>query len=163
VALLLRKIRRSRWLSIEWLSEPDFQADALTDLRTSNNRLSVWIVDDDRSNMQHVISALAVNVDSLSNLDYALIAESALAEIGVRLEHTRGDSADDVLNSSHHRDIIELSGRKLLELAVLIRARAETNRVSEKHVKGFVADGHARGRIDRARVKLKPGELDKLG
>jgi hypothetical protein len=45
VALVLRKIRKSKWYksgSVPWLEEGDLRADALSDLATKGNKLSVY-------------------------------------------------------------------------------------------------------------------------
>ncbi len=43
--LFLRKIRKAKWYKINgaaWLPAGEFQADALSDLGTKDNTLSVW-------------------------------------------------------------------------------------------------------------------------
>lgn len=50
MALVLRKIRKSKWYksgSVPWLEEGDLRADALSDLATKGNKLSVYLVDGD--------------------------------------------------------------------------------------------------------------------
>jgi hypothetical protein len=76
--LILRKIRKARWYQYDrsdfpWLLEEDIPADPLGDLATNDNELSVWQINDDKSNLPRVAAALAANCDDISNLDYALI------------------------------------------------------------------------------------------
>ncbi len=138
------------------------QADALSDLTSKGNKLSVWIIEEDKSNIQEVITALAANSDFISNLDYALIREELLIQLGLKIEHTTGDSADDVVNTQYHRDLVELSAPKLLELAKTLQEKAERNRYSEKHVLGLLVEGIGTGRLDRTRVKLKADQLERI-
>jgi hypothetical protein len=91
VPLLLRGIRKRRWStdttdkSISWLSNGEIQSDALGDLNTSNNTLSVWYVEDDQSNLDQVITALASNRDAISNLDYVLFDISLVNSIQINI------------------------------------------------------------------------------
>jgi hypothetical protein len=69
---ILRTIRKDRWYRIEdvpWLEEGDIHADPLADLNTKANELSVWLIEDDRSNLNRVVSALAATRTHISNLD----------------------------------------------------------------------------------------------
>lgn len=93
--LVLRKIRKSKWYKTErvsWLEEGQLQADALADLKTTNNELSVWHIEDDKSNLEEVVAALAANCDDVSNLDYALFDQQLLSEIDIRIKATKGGS-----------------------------------------------------------------------
>ena len=129
---------------------------------TNGNKLSVWIVEEDKSNIQQVVTALAANSDGISNVDYALIPEELVVQLGIKLEHSKGDSADDIVNAQYHRDVVELSAQKLFELAKTLQEKAEKNRYSEKHILGLLVQGIRTGRLDRTRVKLKPDALDKI-
>src|SRR5262249_54837104 len=154
VPLVLRKIRKARWLKLPWLSVDEFQADALTDLTTKGNELSVWLVEDDRSNLPQIVTALAADCDTVSNFDYFLLRESALLRIGIKTIRSKGDSPDETANGRYHQDLIELSAEKILRLAAAIQSEAERSRFSERHVFGFLAQAFAIGQLDRAKVRL---------
>ena len=67
--LFLRIIRKAKWYKNEqvpWLPEGELQADTLTDLSTKSNELSVWHIEDDRSNLEQVVTALAAGRDHLN-------------------------------------------------------------------------------------------------
>lgn len=71
MARILRKIRKNRWYKTEeisWLPDNELQADALDDLRTKYNELSVYRIDENESNLDRVIAALATNTDNPSTL-----------------------------------------------------------------------------------------------
>ena len=73
---VLRKIRKSKWWKhpgVPWLAHSDLQADALGDLQTSSNQLSVYHIEDDKSNLEQIVTALAASRDTIANLDYALL------------------------------------------------------------------------------------------
>ena len=155
---LLRKIRKARWnpqLREEFgpFEEQDCPADCVADLGTSNCRLSLWEIDDARSNLADVIVALATNADHLSNLDYALIPRDKLEAIA-RLEATEGQTAHIQANQKWHRDLIDLSGRRLVDIAALIFSVAERRRVPEKEVTQMVRQALEKKALDPARVRV---------
>lgn len=164
--LVLRKIRKARWYRLEgvsWLAEGDVHADPLADLPTSENRLSVWHVEDDRSNLERVVAALAASCGAVSNLDYALLDQQVLSTtLKVKIEGNRGASPDDKANESWHRDLVELSASKLVELAKAFLANGERDRVPEKKVRRLLADAVASGNVDSRRVDARiRADIDK--
>src|SRR5712691_6350242 len=68
MALLLRKATNPKWALQDWMVAGDVPADALTDLRTEGNSLSVWSVAPDYGNLNVALAALAS--DPASDSDY---------------------------------------------------------------------------------------------
>lgn len=58
----LLSITKRKWdkLDVPWLPSHDIQGDPLGALRLNDGTLSVWHIDDDKSNLDIVITALAV-------------------------------------------------------------------------------------------------------
>ncbi len=89
MSLLFRKVRESRWYTagdaaeFAWLPASDAQADALDDLRTKSNALSVFVINEDRSNLERVATAFAASGDELTNIDYAIFDDDVLHRLGV--------------------------------------------------------------------------------
>lgn len=161
--LLLRKIRKSRWYkndSMPWLKENEIQADPLGDLVTSGNTLSVWLVEDDESNLEQVIVALASSCDNVSNLDYALINVDLLLNVGIKIEAKEGLTPYSRANP-WHRDLVELTTNKLFKLAEAMFVHSDRKRVAEKIVLNLIKDAVQDGQINR--TKLSAGILRKLG
>jgi len=97
VPFVLRKIRKAKWYkheNVPWLKVDELQADVLGDLYTENNALSVWLVTNDKSNLQRVAASLAANCEHLSNLDYALLNVELIADLNIKIVQKGGDSAD---------------------------------------------------------------------
>jgi hypothetical protein len=164
VPFFLRKIRKARWYKnpdVPWLTEGELQADALGDLLTSSNQLSVWHIEDNRSNLERTIAALAANVTDISNFDYALFDQQLVYEIGIKVESTKGASPDEEVNS-WHCDLIEVSASKLIELAKAIQTKAEIRRIQVQDIIQLVAEGISSGRIDRTKMKLKSEAIEKI-
>ena len=164
MAYLLRKIRKNRWYKTEetpWLLNNELQADALDDLRTKANELSVYHIDDDESNLNRVVAALAANADNPSNIDFAIFNQGILREIGIKARSSRGELPDDQANEWHN-DLYELSAPRLLELAKAIETEARIERKGYKQILTLVADSLVMGQIDRSRIKWGKSDLDRI-
>src|SRR5687767_10599468 len=130
MAFLLRTISKAKWIAPEWVPAGEVPAAALTDLRADANVLSLWRIEADRHNLTTVVTALASKRDRLDKLDYALVPEASVAAIPIASVEIDGDTPHRTANK-YHRDLIELTGRKLCRLAEEIIAM-ERARVSEK-------------------------------
>ena len=163
MAYLLRKIRKNRWTGeMTWLPEEELQADALNDLGTKSNELSVYHIAPNKSNLDQVVAALAVNTTDPSNIDFALFEENIISELGIKIKKSKGELADDQVNN-WHSDLHELSASKLLSLALAIKKKAKIERKAPMQVLNIVADSLNNDQIDRSRVKwAKPEDLAKL-
>ncbi len=159
--LLLRAIRKSRWNkdNFPWLTQDDIQADLLGDLVTSNNTLSVWLVQDDKSNLNEVITALASNRNTISNLDYAIFDISLLESINIKLEVNEGNTHYDKSNR-WHRDLIELTANKIVKLAESMLKNSSIERVLEKKISDLIKGAVDNGQIDKE--KLNPSINNKV-
>jgi len=162
---LLKKIRKNRWYKTEetaWLLDSEIQADALEDLRTKSNGTSVFHVNQAESNLYRVVAALAANSGFLSNFDFAIFNEELIAEIGIKIKKTPGDSPDEQVNN-WHSDLLELSAQKLLTLATLIKTKSRIERINHMKVLNFIADSIINGQINRSDIKWESQEdKDKL-
>ncbi len=92
----LRKIRKTRWYRNPdfnlWLKENEIPADSLADLNTKDNKLSVWKVEDDESNLEDIIIALTTNGDYISDLSYALFDSNILSDINIEHVQSQGET-----------------------------------------------------------------------
>jgi hypothetical protein len=63
VPFIFRSIRKAKWdrhAGVPWLDEGELQADALTDLKTNNNTLSVYVLENETF-IERTATALAAN------------------------------------------------------------------------------------------------------
>lgn len=159
----LRKIKKIRWKTDNepWLNSGELQADCLSDMVTSGNKLSVYRIIDDKSNLKRVVAALAANCDYLSNLDYLLLKEELLQTIGIKSEETNGTTSDELVNS-WHIDLVEISLPKLVNLANTVSKYGEIERIPEINVKQFLAESFRDNYFDRKIVRLKPKEVQEI-
>lgn len=166
--MVLRKTNQAKWYKnphVPWLTEGHLQADALIDLKTEANRLSIYYISDDDPprHKERVIVALAANAHTISNLDYFLLDVAHLDALAIQMDdRVKGDTADDVVNS-WHRDLIELTATKLFGLANAIHAKAEIDRVMQPDIENMLLRSIVTQQIDFN--KLNPnmqGKIDEL-
>ena len=148
----LIKITWGRWQTDPlWLPAGELQAAALFDLRFSNNKLSIWKIEDDGSNLDRVLTALAANKGktNIENIDYVLLTEELIEGLGIKIEKSKGGTLDDVANSEWHYDLTELSTSRIVSIAKCIKDSPKKRR-SEVEVKRLIREGLKRKHIDIA-------------
>jgi len=164
VPFVLRKIRKAKWYKhrgVPWLAQGDLQADALGDLQTSNNELSVYYIESNKSNLERVVTALAANRDFISNLDYALLDLEVLSELGIKTERRAGETPDAQVNT-WHIDLVELSAHKLMDLADAIYKHADKRRLQKKKLIQLIVKAVTSKCIDGTRLSPELSkEIDK--
>lgn len=154
MSFVLRKLdRKAAFYQLPTLKVGDVQADALADLKTSGNALSVWMVQENLANLDRIVAALAAKRDILAKLDYALLERHALDSLGIQVVQKRGDSFDDQANDLWHQDLMDLSGTKLLKLAAMMQAKAKLVRHNKGEVRDFIAASIDDGFIDLDLIK----------
>ena len=161
----LVKVTFGRWQTDPvWLPAGDLQAAALFDLRFSNNKLSMWEIDDLHSNLDRVIAALAVNNGKIGidEVDYVLIPQVLIQSLGVKIEKSSGGTLDMLANSEWHHDIVELSVSKIVAVADCIKGQTKI-RKRKPEVLRLLKEGLKKQHIDitRADKELRP-KLDAL-
>lgn len=148
----LRRINKAKWYphaGVPWLRPSDLQADALADLYTKDNRLSVWYVDD-QVNVDDIVTALAATRDAPTNFDYVLVDERTITILDIAIRPSPFDTPDARVNSLH-RDFVELTDFKLRSLAGVIALRKPT-RMAPSDVKSRLKHGVSTGVLDRAKI-----------
>jgi hypothetical protein len=154
MALLFRIVTNPKWVAPGWMATGEVPADALTDLRSENNELSVWSVEQDRSNVDTALAAAAGARKKLDKIDYTLIDEGILPGIRIKCVKSEGQTPHTTANTSMHHDLTELTVRKISDLAHAMMP-LERMRLSEKKVKRLLQDALQGGALDRARIDPK--------
>ena len=161
--ILLIGIRENRWHkqpASDYLAAGDVPADPLGDLRTSDNCLSVWEVRDDRSNVQRIVRALAVGKDKLSNSGYVLFNSELLAGAGIEPPKVVLGRTYDVGANPWHRDLINLSGNRLVRLTHALLSHGETGQILKKALVTSVKEGIAATELPEKLRSIFPKDLD---
>jgi len=152
MGLLLRIITKPKWLKPDWMDPEEVPADALTDLRSSQNELSVWSVERDKSNLDTVLVAVGSNRERLDKLDYALFDEDILPAIQIKCTKSEGETPHVIANKVMHRDLVELTAQKVAHLARALMPPTEHVRVSERSLQRLLQNALRDGSLDRSRV-----------
>jgi hypothetical protein len=158
MARLLRKVKRqNRWFREEaqpFLDVEDVPADPLGDLTTSGNKLSVYRVDGDVTEIERIARALALTGQRLDNVGYVLFDASLLERISVELDPTDGVTDDSVVNK-WHLDLINLTGNKLVALTRLILLEGQSDTILKKRIVELVEQGLSSNELpEKVRDKL---------
>jgi len=147
----LRMVRKSKWYKntqTPWLLPDDLQADALSDLRTHSNKLSVWEVED--GSLDLVIASLAATREHVANFEYALFSSETISRIGVRLIRSEGECCNGLVAKHMHRDLLELTAGKIMQLAKTVSATRVT-RVYPRQI------------VELVKIAVNSGSLDPIG
>jgi hypothetical protein len=129
------------------------QADALGDLRTQNNELSVWLVADDKNNLAEVVAALSLSADQVSIVEYALISLDVLSDKGFDIVENIGVTPFTTANH-WHRDLVKLSAGKVFELVELVKM-AEKERCRNKDALRYITHAINSGTVDVSKISNK--------
>ena len=147
---LLRKVRGSRWFkdpSRTWLGPDEPPADVFVDLKAEQCKMSVYRIDDGQANLDVVVAGLAANADQPDHLDYLLVDEAALDQLGIKKATTPGETPSALTNASHV-DLEELSALSLLEVARTMFRTGGPLRKSKKEVTKLVRTAVDEGAVD---------------
>lgn len=160
---VLRNIRKAKWYrndNVPWLADGDLQADALNDLATESNGMSVWIIEDDKSNLSRIVAALAVHKGNLAAFDYAIMNYDLLLAEGFVFQNALGKTHDEEANT-WHRDLIQLTTKRLFRLVEIIRPPSiSIQRIPEKQVAKYIAESLTNHYLDRS--DISPSILAKV-
>lgn len=151
MSFLLRKYIGDRWIINDPFSETTkFPADPLGDLKTTDNKLSVFEIDDKKSNLDNVIIGLASAPErkSLDDIEYVLLDTEELEKEGFVIKKSKGKTLIDKVNEVH-RDIVDLTAKRLVNLAKIIYQRTKIKSFMDykrkQTIKTMMTDGINKG------------------
>lgn len=144
---------------ISWLAVDDVAADPLTDLTTSNNSLSIYVINDDKSDLNRCLSALAAQRNHLQKLDYILFDFSIIQQLGLHLDDKKGTLPDQEINKLHH-NIVELSAYRLIKLTKAIMENYIGGRMLDEEIASLVVNSVKNNWIKRTSISVLFGEIE---
>ena len=145
----LRIIQRGRWArypTIPWLSPGEIKADALRDLQTRQDALSIYRADDE-ADANKICVAIAATRENLGHVDYAVFDGTELLSIGIEPAQTAGETPDPEVNRLHC-DLTTLTVEKVGRLTQIIAAGAH-NRISKKSIETSLRSALRSNSLDR--------------
>ena len=138
---LIRLSKKRRWDrdAYSWLGPNQAPADVYQEFRVDDGKLSVWHIEDDRSNLGQVITALAVTRQTFDVFDFGLFDQMLVPGSGVRVEVSDGKTP---LHSANHwhRDLIELTTDNFGVLAKALFDAMETDRRFASDIRVMIID-----------------------
>ena len=150
--MIFRKLSQKRhWDDTEWLGPHETQADAARCLMTSENRLSIFVLDAPGDQTERVVAALAVTRDNLAHLDLAIAPEDVLARCGIRRDGAQGKTPDSEVNG-WHENLIELTVEKIARLAAAIKGEGKIMLYNPKKVEAAIRQSLDANYIDAERI-----------
>lgn len=164
LAILVRKISRAKWPE-EICPINILCGDAISDLRTSDNTISLWRVDSE-ADLSTAMLALAASSKSskIENVSLVWFAEETLLGKNIQLDT---DSPGDTIVSDlvqYHRDACKITYQSLGDLASIIMTELIVNkhykRFGRAEVKRALATAYKNDRI--AKEKCMPDLLDEI-
>ena len=133
MSCLLRKLDQKTWLDPEISEElGGLSADSLKNFKTSQNCLSVFVVDGEES-IKRIITAIACRKQTLSQMDYAIFDYNIIEELKIKVLECPGKTADDEVNELH-LDLNIITADNLIKLVEYISKTAKLKRMLKKRV-----------------------------
>lgn len=118
--------------------------DAIADLKTDQNGLSVWFTPDlEDEHIYPVIAAIATNRDSIQKVTYVVLDEEKLHTLGIEHEQIPG-VAPGIIDSqilNRHFDLIDIDYKRLGLLAEYIQDLIKKKRgktINEKQLGKYI-------------------------
>lgn len=158
MSYIFRKVDKPWWYKdqrdqFEWLKDGELVADILCEeMATVNGTLSVYLLDEGKSQLDRIVAALACTRNYLQNLDYVIFRQDDLNQV-FSLEDSLGETPDSLVNNLH-RDIVHLTPALVNDLTYRIRDRRESIcRCTRSKVKKKILQEINNGHIDVGQLK----------
>jgi len=136
-----------------WLKDGELPSCLIRDLRANDNALSLWKIDDDKSNLPHVIAALVSGrKSSKTNFDYALLDENHLDELVFKPIMKVSTTAYCDMNS-YHCDVPNLSINTVVYFAHLLNRHGKFDRMGWKDIQDQLKDAYKKGQLNLAKME----------
>lgn len=139
---LLRVVDGARWDFVDEVTDwaqVVLPAAPFGDLRGSpSNKLSVWVVEEDRSNLERIIAGMAATRGNIEKFDGRLVDEAAVLALGIDIQKSSGSSRDREANRNWHADLIQMDLRKLEAFALLLAQHGTPLEHGYDEVKGLI-------------------------
>ena len=147
---LLRNLtnRHTTWTSPpSWLPADDVVGDALNDLSTRENVMSMFELSAGVDERRVAAALTARRTQTVHFVDFALIQREELERLGLDLQTTGGNTADEGVNGCHV-NIVNISARALFSLVDALRATAKFGSIGPNELSVALAGSVSGGFID---------------
>jgi hypothetical protein len=156
LSLLVRKISRAKWPNVH-TELKDFPGDVFVDLRTSNNELSVWSIDNiDELDKAIIALAVAPKNSSIENIDVVWVDEKLFEAARIPINNEFGDTAATAYRTLH-RNIYGITYSSLGKVAEIIsKSILEDNRrrIPKREVISIVKKAIDDGSVEKSECNV---------
>ena len=130
--MIIRKVDAiTKWNNPKSVDRPDptIPGDTLSELKTKDNKLSVWLANSEED-IEDAVAALSISRDNIGKLCFLLLDEEKLSTFDISvIDDQLGDAQGasvDILKK--HRNLVELDHKRLGQLAeYMIQQANDTN------------------------------------
>ena len=152
----------NKWDGTEAVQRPGALVcgDAITDLKTTHNMLSIWKVNDD-SQINESIAAVALGRERLSKVSFVILEENEVEQgLNLLIKVNEGKCKPIIEKSilERHRDIIELDSQQLESLSAYMLKRVQGSHNDNKdneQIKAIVAEMIKQNKVDPTKINEK--------
>lgn len=156
----LRIIRKKYfWLGCsKYKNTSNVTADLIQDFYTKENSLSIWYIEADQSNLNHILAAYACTQDDIREIQYAIIPCNLLSSEDFNIEQKGGNTPDSEANKNWHFDILNLTGDTLLKVIKIFFHNCDPETIYNFDVKDIIVQSIKEKRISNKNIngKIKP-------
>lgn len=157
---VVRKIDYIKWTQRRILEGEQPSADAITNcMKTTNNTLSLWSVDDENE-IEEAVLAIAAQFSDLDTIDILTIDPSLIKDRGLSIQKCLGMTPYKSF-AERHLDVVELDYKSLgLMAEVIIESLRQDRwkRIFLSHLKTIISKGVDEGKIQWSDLKKKVRE-----
>ena len=149
MALLVRKIEKSKWMQKNILNGELASADAITNsLKTTNNTLSVWRVESE-AEIEKAVLAIVSESQHLDAIDIIILDQEEIKSKKLELTNSLGKTPFKEF-IHNHCDIVQLDYGSLGKVADIIINSFKKNRdtrYTKSQLKKIISDGIVQGSV----------------
>jgi len=152
LSILFRKLQKKVYMDPQIADElGGLQADALRNFITKDNAFSVYEVQNEQTDIERILAAIAGTRDNVQEVEYAIFDSGLLEELEIKTKKIEGDTADDKVNNLHI-DLIDLTAKQVCLLASSIQKDGNLARILKKKIGRRITDGLKLGYLDERKI-----------
>ena len=158
MAKFVRKLEKAVWWDKEeGQALESLGADALKNVATDDNELSIYEVEED-AHLPLILAALSSRRQHIKDAEYCLFDGAVLAEAGVKTKRTKGNTSCKLVNGLHY-DLVDLTALSLTKFVLHAAHGGELDSIDKKQVLELIKSYVQSGEID---VKELHAEVKKV-
>lgn len=159
--LFVRKLgSRTQWddptpAEAGWLGARDLRADALGEIETDENTLSIYEIKEESGiSTPRILAALAAGCNNRGKADFVVFDSAILDELEIVQQRIKGETFDKGVNDCHI-NLVQLTAERLARFGAKIRSDGDRQRYTWKDVRRHLRDSIGHGHIDP--IRIAPG------